>query len=85
MEQPEKPKESWETDIRSDLWTRMNAHQLNVQREIILTKITLLHSMTGYNETAVNILMSLEMVLKDVDELILRTPEIKKQRERIVM
>jgi hypothetical protein len=58
-----------ENPIRSDLWPIMDINELNIQRELILNKITLLSSMP-YSQAVMNIKGALDQALLDVDGLL---------------
>lgn len=63
-------KESWEVDIRTDLWHTMSTHQLNIQRDLIVTKISTLYKFGISHQTARDILLALERALEHITKLI---------------
>ena len=61
--------EDWEISIRTDMWNTMDVHQLNVQRELIIDKITLLYS-TSITPTTQNIINALNKAMASLNELV---------------
>ncbi len=62
--------EDWEINIRTDMWHNMSVHQLNVQRELIITKISTLMDFGTSHETARNILIALQRAHDHLNNLI---------------
>lgn len=64
------PKEDWEENIRTDLWPNMTPYQLNIQRDIIATKISTLYKMPINDPTVQGLLAALNRANTYVNELI---------------
>ncbi len=58
-----------EDEIRTDLWLSMDINELNNQRDLILTKISLLSQLTS-TQTVINIHSALQHALQDINQLI---------------
>ncbi len=58
-----------ENPIRSDLWSTMDVNELNIQRELVLNKITLLTQLT-YTPTVANLVGALQQAIIDLDGLL---------------
>ena len=69
---PEAPREpeDWEKNIRTDLWHEMTVNQLNIQRDLVVEKISLLHKYGISHQTAYDILCVLQRSLEHLNERI---------------
>lgn len=64
------PKEDWEENIRTDLWSNMTTHQLNIQRDLIASKINTLYKMPVSDPTVQGLLAALNRANTYIAELI---------------
>jgi len=71
--------EDWEVNIRTDLWHEMSSHQLNIQRELIITKISTLYKMGISHPTARDILLALQRAHEHINTLIDKNMDPKKK------
>ncbi|MGZ5485212.1 MAG: hypothetical protein ACXWFB_04780 [Nitrososphaeraceae archaeon] len=69
MENTNNTKEDWTNNIRSDLWNTMDVSQLNIQRELIINKISTLQSIQ-LNQTVLHLMKALHIGLEDLNALI---------------
>lgn len=76
--------EDWEINIRSDMWLTMGISQLSIQQELVLDKLAKLATM-AQSPTIRDLECALKMALDDLNNLINRNEEIKKQQRRITM
>jgi hypothetical protein len=65
----DKQDEDWKVNIRTDLWNNMTVHQLNIQRELILDKISILSMMTN-TQTVFDIQSALQQALIQLNGLV---------------
>lgn len=77
-------KEDWEENIRTDLWPTMSIQQLNVQRDLVVSKISLLYTMSIGDPTVRNLLGALQIAIKDLNDLIDNRAE-QQQQKRIII
>jgi hypothetical protein len=61
-----------ETEIRTDLWNTMNVQELSNQRDLIITKLTLVGSMISGNATPsiLGLYKVFQQALEDINRLI---------------
>lgn len=64
------PKEDWEENIRTDLWNTMTTFQLNIQRDLIATKINTLYKMPINDPTVQGLLTALNHANTQLNQLI---------------
>jgi hypothetical protein len=69
--------EDWQVNIRSDLWPTMNTYQLNIQLEIVITKISVLLSMSATDPTAQTMRIALQRARDYLTDLINNKIELK--------
>lgn len=69
-ETTQQPLENWEVEIRTDLWNEMTSQQLNIQRDLIITKISLLYQFGASHQTAHDMLIILQRALEHITTLI---------------
>jgi hypothetical protein len=62
--------EDWQINIRSDMWPTMSTHQLNIQLEIVVTKISVLLSMPSNDPTVQTMRFALQKALDYLTDLI---------------
>lgn len=71
--------EDWEINIRTDLWHTMDSHQLNIQRDLLVTKISLLYEFGTSHQTARDMMLILQRALEHINKLIDNNIDPKKR------
>lgn len=69
--------EDWQVNIRSDMWNNMNTHQLNIQLELVVTKISLLLTLPAADPTVQSMRFALQKALDYLTDLINNKTEPK--------
>jgi hypothetical protein len=64
-------------NIRSDMWPTMNTHQLNIQLELVVTKISVLLTMSPNDPTVQTMRFALQKALDYLTDLINNKTEPK--------
>lgn len=72
-------KESWEIDIRTDLWHTMNSHQLTIQQDLILHKLVTLSKLGPTHPVARDITIALQRALEQLNNIITASTDAKKR------
>jgi hypothetical protein len=72
MTQQYTPENDPALNIRSDLWLTMGVSQLTRQQELVIDKISKMHTMMGIraSQSLIDIYSALQVALKDLNALI---------------
>lgn len=71
--------EDWQVNIRSDMWNNMSTHQLNIQLELVVTKISLLLTLPSTDPTVQSMRFALQKALDYLTDLINNKTEPSKR------